>query len=99
MAIRGCFLSFLVVLPLAACGNRPSPGNVGADDGASNGTSACVVTGCSSQLCASEETASTCEHRPEYDCYKAARCARQSDGTCGWAMTPELSGCLSSAGK
>lgn len=54
----------------------------------------CVVTGCSGQVCADEEVITTCEFRPEYQCYRNARCERQEDGRCGWTMTPELQACL-----
>ncbi|MEP6653399.1 MAG: hypothetical protein ABJA82_08580 [Myxococcales bacterium] len=55
---------------------------------------ACRRTGCSGQICAAEDIASTCEWRPEYACYKSAACERQSDGTCGFTPTPELKQCL-----
>jgi eight-cysteine-cluster-containing protein len=54
----------------------------------------CRVTGCSSQVCAAEDLITTCEFRPEYACYRSATCAAQSDGQCGWTMTPELEACL-----
>ncbi len=59
-------------------------------------TSACKVAGCSGQLCveATAEGMSTCEYRAEYACYKTATCERQTNGSCGWAQTPELKSCL-----
>ncbi len=54
----------------------------------------CVVTGCSGQICAEEETATTCEFLPRYECYKDASCKIQPDGNCGWTMTEELKECL-----
>ena len=60
----------------------------------------CVVSGCSGQLCISEEEAaagggvSTCEFRAEYACYKEASCEPQTDGKCGWTQTTELAQCL-----
>lgn len=54
----------------------------------------CVITGCSRQVCADSEQASTCEYREEYACYQSATCARQADGQCGWTMTQELELCL-----
>ncbi|MFZ2887295.1 MAG: hypothetical protein WA021_05760 [Minisyncoccia bacterium] len=58
----------------------------------------CAVAGCSQQLCVSAEEASTimttCEYRSEYICYAEASCEPQSDGKCGWTMTPELNHCL-----
>src|SRR3989344_3351533 len=47
-------------------------------------TGACVVTGCSSQVCAEEDVITTCEYRSEYACYKSATCERQTNGECGW---------------
>jgi hypothetical protein len=58
----------------------------------------CQRGGCSSQLCLEpgDDLASTCEFRPEYACYRSARCERQPGGACGWTPTPELSSCLGS---
>jgi hypothetical protein len=58
---------------------------------------ACIRTGCSGQICADGEMITTCEWRPEYDCYRAASCERQADGACGWTDTPELAACLDSS--
>ncbi len=59
-------------------------------------TGGCVITGCSGQVCAEGEVATTCEFRSEYACYKQySRCERQTDGQCGWTNVPELSRCLS----
>lgn len=61
----------------------------------------CIAGGCSGQLCvdASEEPPiTTCEWRPEYDCYRTAICERQANGACGWTSTPELTQCLADAG-
>ena len=55
---------------------------------------ACKRTGCSGQICASEEAISTCEFRPEYACYKSAACERQPNGACGFTRTPALDDCL-----
>ena len=54
----------------------------------------CFKTGCSRQVCADEEVVTTCEYRPEYECYKRARCERQANGECGFTDTPELRTCL-----
>lgn len=54
----------------------------------------CVITGCSSQVCAEEEIATTCEFRPEYACYDSAICERQASGECGWTQTSESQSCL-----
>ncbi len=54
----------------------------------------CKVTGCSGEICSDEDVITTCEFRPEYACYRAARCERQADGRCDWAQTQELMSCL-----
>ncbi len=54
----------------------------------------CRVTGCSSQVCADQDVITTCEFRPEFACFRAARCERQVGNQCGWTMTPELQACL-----
>ena len=57
---------------------------------------ACVVGGCSSQLCVEEGDpgVSTCEYRAEYACYREAVCERQESGLCGWTQSVELAACL-----
>lgn len=55
----------------------------------------CVITGCSSQICAEEDQATTCEFLETYACYRNATCQKQADGKCGWTMTEELQSCLS----
>jgi hypothetical protein len=59
----------------------------------------CVVTGCSGQICASEQTISTCEWRNEYSCYQYGQCKKQADGKCGWTQTPELAYCVANYGN
>ena len=63
-------------------------------NGANNG---CIITGCSDQVCAEEETITTCEFRAEYACYQNAVCERQIGGECGWTQTPQLEQCLAQA--
>ena len=58
---------------------------------------ACIVGGCSGQLCVDEsqgDRATTCEYREIYACYQTATCARQATGQCGWTETAELKACL-----
>lgn len=60
----------------------------------------CVISGCSGEFCLSEseeELASICIYKPEYACYKKARCEVQTNGACGWTPTPELAACLTTA--
>ncbi len=70
-----------------------------ADPGSSPAPDAgCHVGGCSGEVCSAEVgVASGCVWRPEYACYRDARCERQPDGACGWTATPELQACLESA--
>ncbi len=71
---------------------RPSEGGSTGEN--NSGPKPCKKTGCSSQICSDEDVVTTCEFRPEYECYKKAECARQKNGECGFTMTPELSECL-----
>src|SRR5690606_13658979 len=59
----------------------------------------CIVTGCSSQVCAAEDVITTCEWREEYACYAPdyTSCGCQQ-GACGWEQTFELEQCLIEAG-
>jgi hypothetical protein len=77
----------------------PTPGSSTPDAGSQQAlvVAPCRVGGCSSQLCATEELVSTCEWRPEYACYRDARCEPQPGGACGWTQTPELLACLEAA--
>lgn len=59
--------------------------------------SQCVVTGCSSHICAEEPMFTTCEYKWEYACYKSAVCERQASGECAWTESRELSICLQDA--
>ncbi len=60
------------------------------------GAKACAPTGCSGTVCAEvgAEIVTTCEYRPEYDCYKSAKCERQGGGSCGWTPSDALQACL-----
>ena len=71
---------------------RAKPG--GGTSSENNQNKPCFKTGCSGQVCADEDVITTCEYRPEYDCYKAAKCERQANGKCGFTDTPELRRCL-----
>jgi hypothetical protein len=65
-------------------------------DGKESATGPCYIGGCSGQICSGEQdSASTCEYREQYACYKKATCERQvNTGKCGWTPTPELNACL-----
>ena len=54
----------------------------------------CIKTGCGGQVCSEEEVITTCEWRPEHECYRRARCERQANGECGFTQTRELTTCL-----
>jgi len=54
---------------------------------------ACVVTGCSGQICSDEEVVTTCEFKEEYACFKEAICEKQDSGECGWTETEEYNQC------
>ena len=54
----------------------------------------CIKTGCSNEICAEESVMSTCDYKPEYECYKKAKCERQPDGNCGFTKSPEVKSCL-----
>ncbi len=59
----------------------------------------CRRTGCSGQVCASEDVVTTCEFRPEYACYQKAICERLAGGACGFRKTRELESCLADLGR
>ena len=69
--------------PYGICVKDPEPQNP------------CVVTGCSGQLCASHDIATTCEWLPIYACFQEAECGLHGvNGTCAWKHTSELTDCL-----
>lgn len=61
---------------------------------ACEGDSECFHTGCSGQICASEDIPTTCEYRCEYGCYAQAQCVCIGGRKCGFLMTQELHECL-----
>ena len=58
------------------------------------GLKPCIKTGCSNQICSDHDVITTCEYKPEYECYKKATCERQANGDCGFTKTKELTDCL-----
>lgn len=66
-----------------------------------DGGAACVVGGCSGQLCVApgDDAVTTCEWRDEYACYQTAECTLQANGECGWTKSDELMECLASASE
>lgn len=59
----------------------------------------CVVTGCSGQICAAQEMASTCEWHDYYQCYRLAICDYGADGACGWQKTDAFVECMERYGQ
>jgi hypothetical protein len=57
----------------------------------------CVITGCSSHVCASEDVATTCEFREAYACYSQVGVCERRNNTCGWRQTQALNSCVSNA--
>lgn len=68
---------------------------------ADGGAPACMVGGCSGQLCVApgDDAVTTCEWRDEYACYQTAECTLQANGECGWTQTDELTECLAAASE
>ncbi len=57
----------------------------------------CQRAGCSSQVCANTANViTTCEFRPEYQCYADQYCQAQRNGHCGWSQDPALLMCIDS---
>ena len=55
----------------------------------------CVVSGCSGEICATQEMASDCEWLPQYECLKFSVCGNFAEnGGCGWLETDEYLACL-----
>lgn len=61
-----------------------------------SGLSACRPTGCSGEICSDEDVISACVYKPEFACFKEAKCERQTGGECGWTETVALKSCLNS---
>jgi len=57
----------------------------------------CRPTGCSGEICSDTDVITTCQWRPEYECYRTAICSAQANGDCGWVMDDELRKCLDNA--
>ncbi len=55
----------------------------------------CIKTGCSNELCSSEENFSPCIFKAEWQCLTNSECKRGSNGTCYWHHSPSYDTCLS----
>lgn len=83
-------IAWALTAPAMAMGDRQAPDTPHTSSG-------CIIGGCSGELCTNASNGdmmSTCEVRAEYACYKGAECKRQSDGNCGWTITPTMKQCL-----
>jgi eight-cysteine-cluster-containing protein len=89
----GCNAEFYDEGGRAVCEPEPEPGACSSD-------SDCVQTGCSGQICASEDVITTCEFREEFACFQdpAITTCGCDGGRCAFAATPELEACLAAAG-
>lgn len=97
----------LFVLAVAACGSSsttpsqpapPPPPAEGGGEGSAPASGECITTGCSGTICAKpgNDMMTTCEMKPEYQCYQGAECKVQETGECGWTMDDKLTACLAS---
>jgi eight-cysteine-cluster-containing protein len=55
----------------------------------------CIVTGCSSEICANKPLPSVCVWKPEYDCLKHSKC-KCIGFRCQWENTTKYYECLKS---
>lgn len=97
---RHLFIPLIFGAALVGCEIPVQPMLDAGTDSAVVAPEACMVGGCSGQLCVSadiEPPITTCEFLPEYACYQAADCTTQADGNCGWTLTPDLMECLADA--
>ena len=85
--------------PKPAAGSAGGAGAAGGAGGAGAAGKPCIKTGCSGTVWGDESMMSTCEHRPEYECYQAAVCERDASGRCGFRQTAELKACLAQKRK
>ncbi|MCK4319082.1 eight-cysteine-cluster domain-containing protein [Candidatus Micrarchaeota archaeon] len=57
--------------------------------------SECIVSGCSNEICASEQLTTTCEYKEEYQCLRLTSCGCV-EGACMWKPTIEYEECMKS---
>lgn len=63
---------------------------------------ACVVGGCSGQLCVAAGgpgMISTCEWLPHYACFQRSTCEVQANGKCGWTESAAFKSCMTQNGR
>ena len=57
----------------------------------------CIITGCSGQICAEEQTYSDCEYLDWYACLQYSECGNYgSEENCSWFLTDSFINCLES---
>jgi hypothetical protein len=98
-------MRYVIFACLLACGSKsapppaepatPPPADPSQSDGAAG---SCITTGCSGTICAKPgyDMVTTCEMKPEYQCYQGAECKVQASGECGWTMDDRMQKCLAS---
>ena len=57
-------------------------------------SSPCRVTGCNGELCAAEDTQSSCEWSPAYSCLSRRHCISVAGGGCQWRDLPSITRCM-----
>jgi hypothetical protein len=87
--MRTMGLLFGISIAAVACLSDSAPPSV-----AERERDACVIGGCSAEVCADQPAISTCIYRPRNDCFADAICERQDDRGCGWTVTRQLQACL-----
>ena len=59
----------------------------------------CIITGCSSQICAEEPISSDCEYLDWYACFQYSECGNYGlEENCSWLTTDSFLDCLGSFG-
>jgi eight-cysteine-cluster-containing protein len=55
----------------------------------------CIITGCSSQICAEEPTSTDCSYLDWYTCFQYSECGNYGlEGNCSWLTTDSFLDCL-----
>jgi hypothetical protein len=63
-----------------------------------NKSNYCLIGGCNKEICGQnygDIIFSPCIYKPEFRCYRGAKCEVQDDGFCDWTLTRKLDRCLS----
>jgi hypothetical protein len=96
-------MRYVLFACLLACGSKSTPppsepAPTPAPDTSGGAAGECITTGCSGTLCVKPgfDMVTTCEMKPEYQCYQGAECKVQPSGECGWTMDERMQKCLAS---